>query len=336
MLQEARLWKHKLQEGAELGKQFWSTYSDTLPRTIKNIAFAGMGGSGVAGRVLKTLLDLEFKGVTTIIEGTVIPRHIDQDSFVIVSTYSGDTWETLKVLKTLIKNQIPTMLITRGGKAAELAQQCDIPWIKAPESKTPRSALGSFLGMLLMVLEQYRALEGNRIYNDFISHIEEHMGGLEDQLSYKDFLELAIGRDGFHVWGIAGDSAACAYRAQTQFNENSKIQALASSFPELCHNLVVGFTKTTIQPLVVMLQTKFLSEFIYKATEATEELLREKGVVLYKPRILGDTFECQLLHIILWADFASCYLGQARGVSLEPVVLIDELKEKHKQKGITV
>jgi len=105
-------------------------------------------------------------------------------------------------------------------------------------------------------------------------------------------------------------------------------------FPELCHNLIVGFTEAKNNPFVLFCHTTFVSVHTKMAIEATGEILKEKGVDLYKIPVLGDTFESQLFNMILWADFASCYLGGARGVEIAPVRLIDGLKEKHKQKGI--
>jgi hypothetical protein len=79
-----------------------------------------------------------------------------------------------------------------------------------------------------------------------------------------------------------------------------------------------------------------VSPSLKKAADATEEILLENGVDLYKPPVLGDTFENQLFNMILWADFASCYVANQRNVAIDSVRLIDRLKEKHRQKGITI
>lgn len=336
MLQDIARWQEKLVAGSHLGKSFYAQYAPRLPQKIKKIAFVGMGGSGIAGRLVKTLLDKQTSVISIIIEGTYIPGHIDQDTLVMVTSYSGNTWETVEVLKELIKRQIPTIVIAHGGRALELAKAHDIPWIHAPASASPRSALGSFLGILLAFFDACGVLKGDQMLQDFTKHLDHYLATVSSRAHYDDFLKLAAGREFFHIWGVSGDSSACAYRTQTQFNENSKIQAVSLNFPELCHNVIVGFTQTATKPLVLLFYTDFLSQNLKKAVAATEELLLRKGVALYKPPILGDTFERQLFHMVLWADFASCYLGQVNGVDLEPVILIDELKEEHKQKGITV
>ena len=54
ILDDIRAWPEKLQAGAQLAQDFYNQYQDKLPKNIKKIAFFGMGGSGIAGRVVKT------------------------------------------------------------------------------------------------------------------------------------------------------------------------------------------------------------------------------------------------------------------------------------------
>jgi glucose/mannose-6-phosphate isomerase len=45
------------------------------------------------------------------------------------------------------------------------------------------------------------------------------------------------------IWGGDGIASVAAARWKTQFNENAKVPAWASSLPELDHNEVVGWTR---------------------------------------------------------------------------------------------
>jgi len=92
----------------------------------------------------------------------------------------------------------------------------------------------------------------------------------------------------FHVWGVAGDSDSVAFRVQTQFNENSKVQAVTSQLPELCHNLLVGFTeeKQNVFVLGDGADTKYsgLAQTAIRDGEyAGEEILRRAHGVESKP-----------------------------------------------------
>jgi len=333
MLEEVTLWSKKLKSGLDIAHNFHYENEAKLPKNFNKIVFVGMGGSGIAGRIVKTFLDKKSKIPSFIIESPGLPAFVDTDTLAIVVSYSGNTWETVSAFEQLIENHIPTIAISHGGTVAELAENKNVPFILLPESKTPRSALGSFLGVILGLLDLMGVLEGKAILKIFEKQLETYLPKFEDDGSYfNDFLDIANDREGIHIWGISGDSAAFAFRAQSQFNENSKVPAIAVNFPESAHNLLCGYTKLKNPPLVMIFGTEFISTQLCESVEVISELMRERGVSLYKPPILGDTWEGQLFHILLWSDFASYYLGKARGVDIEENLIIDELKKRLKQK----
>jgi len=333
MLEEVTLWSKKIKDGMQIGYDFHFENSAKLPKNIKKIVFVGMGGSGISGRIIQTFLDRKSNIPSFVIDSPEIPAYIDQETLAIVVSYSGNTWETVECAEILAEKFIPTVVLTRGGRIAEIAEAKNIPVILLPESSTPRSSLGNVLGIILTLLDLMEVMDGKEILQSFIKQADLYTPKFKDDEAYfKEFVGLAKNHDMFHVWGISGDSAACAYRAQTQFNENSKIQAVTSYLPELNHNLLCGFEKFEQKPLVVLFSTEFLSPSLEISLESTCELLKEIGVSLYKVPVLGDNWEGQLFHMILWADFASCYVGNSRGVELKPVRLIERLKLLHGKK----
>lgn len=334
MLKELALWPQKLKEGLLLADSFIAQYENRIPKNIKKIAFVGMGGSGIAGRIVKTFLNRKEGLSVLVVDSSDLPVCVDAQTLAIVITYSGNTWETLEVLSQLASRFVPTIVLAHAGKAVEFAENKNIPFVLIPQSLAPRAALGHFLGFILGIFNDMGLLEGKRKVEAFCRHADKYIPKFEEKSYFKDFLDCVDEYDFFHIWGIGGSSAAFAYRAQTQFNENSKVQAVCSSFPELNHNLINGFEMFKTPPFVVFFHTDFLSVKLNLAISVTEEILKEKGVVLYKPPILGDTLEEQLFNIILWSDFASYFLGKVRGVDVENVKIIESLKNKQKVKGI--
>jgi len=289
-----------------------------------------MGGSGIAGHVVKTFLDKKTSIPTYIIDSSEVPAFVDSETLVITISYSGNTWEVIECVNKLVEKFVPNIALTRGGKLAEIAEKNNLPIVLLPESLTPRSSLGNFLGFVLTLLDLIGILDGKKILEEFVKQALLYIPKFEDESYFNDFLQVVEGHDFFHIWGVQQSSGAFAYRAQTQFNENSKIQAVTSYFPELNHNLLNGFAKFKQKPLVVLFSTEFLPASLNAAIDATADLLQEIGAVLYKPPVLGDTWEAQLFHMILWSDFASCYLGKKRGVDLKSVQLIEKLKKMYK------
>jgi len=191
------------------------------------------------------------------VDGFQIPSYIDGDTLAFVVSYSGNTWETLEAFNTLLERHVPTVVVSHGGEISELANEKNIPRMIVPESATPRSALGIFLGMILGLLDLLGVLKGKKILESFQKHLGIYLTKMREESYYDEFLKLAEKRDFFHVWGASGDSCEFAYRAQTQFNENSKVRAVFSSFTECCHNLLVGFSSKG-DPLVLVLSTDYL------------------------------------------------------------------------------
>lgn len=334
MRSEFNLWQKKLKDGLDIAHNFHFDYAKRLPKNINKIIFFGIGGSGVVGRVVKTFFDKKSKIPTFVVNSSHVPPFVDSGTFAIVVSYSGNTWETVNALRVLADKFIPTLVLTRGGVAAEIAESKNIPLILLPESKTPRSALGNFLGIILGIFDLMGLIDGKKILSSFEKQANLYVPKFEDRSYFGDFLSHVKDSDVLCVWGVEGDSGAFAYRAQTQFNENSKVKAVFSSFPELCHNLLVGFSKNAEKPPVVLFFSDFLPSSLEIALEAMMQLLKKKGVSLYKPRVLGDNWEEQLFHMILWSDFASYYLAEDRGVDATPVKIIEELKQIQKAKGV--
>ncbi len=344
MLQELSLWPKKLKDGLQIAHDFHYEHSAQLPNKFTKIAFFGMGGSGIAGRIIKTFLDKKCDIPSFVIDSPGLPKFIDSETLAIVISYSGNTWETVSALNALANQFIPTIVLAHGGKAAQIAETKNLPFILLPESVQPRAAIGNFLGIILGLFDLMGIIPGKTIVETFIKHAENYIPKFSDQTYFNDFLDKTNNCNSIHVWGISSDSASFAYRATTQFNENSKIRAVFSDFPECCHNLLVGFTdcnkKNTnnpsqdLQPVVLMFGTDFITSDLNIAIQATLEILKEEGAILYKPPVLGDTWEEQLFNIILWSDFASYYLGIKRGVEIIPVKLIVRLKDKQKKLGI--
>jgi len=329
MIQELSAWKQRLNDGLDLAHNFHYTHAVRFSQKIKQVVFCGMGGSGVAGRLVKTFLDKKGSLSSFVIDSPEIPQFVDGETLAIVVSYSGNTWETVSCLNQLLEAGVPTVVMAHGGKALKLAAEKNVPSVIIPEAGTPRAALGYFLGFLFGFLDLVGILtDGKQIVVDFADFAEQQVPKLKDPATFKDFLDSAEGYQFFHSWGVRTDSASAMFRAQTQFNENAKMAVVHSVIPELCHNLLVGFTDIKEKQLVLVGHTSFLPERLSRTVEVLCELLQNEGVNLYKVPILGDTWHLQFFHMILWGDFASYHLGVRRGVDISATRLIDGLKAK--------
>ena len=73
-------------------------------REIKNIVITGMGGSALAGLIVKKWLENEISLPIEIVRNYNLPKSVLKNTLVIASSYSGNTEESISALNQAWKN----------------------------------------------------------------------------------------------------------------------------------------------------------------------------------------------------------------------------------------
>ncbi|MEJ2506820.1 MAG: bifunctional phosphoglucose/phosphomannose isomerase, partial [Ignavibacteriaceae bacterium] len=110
---------------------------------LENIVISGMGGSAISGDLLKCFLHDEIKIPLIVNRDYSIPNYADSKTLVIISSYSGNTEESISSLQDSLNKKCSIVAISTGGKVKEIAHQNNLPWIKLQEGFQPRFALGT-------------------------------------------------------------------------------------------------------------------------------------------------------------------------------------------------
>lgn len=328
MLSELTEWGAKLNDGARAAREALrsSHVLREAGKKARRIAFAGMGGSGIAGRILDDIVSRRSDQSFTIIDGPFLPSVREREGMLLcISSYSGSTWEMLDLFEQARAVSLPVLVMTHGGELGRRAHEAGVPVITVPQSQTPRSALGLFIGILSELVSAWEIYPGQ----DLLAAIDKHWntvgGAYASPHMYSDLLEYVGTEKTVGIWGVSRDTAAVAYRAQTQFNENSKMSAATALFPELNHNLLVGAAASRFKAFLFV--TPFISPSLKASLESLESVCAARSHGLYKPTLFGDTWEECIFSALWWADYASCVIGLARGESLSETIVIDELKQ---------
>jgi len=93
-----------------------------IAKNYHNLIIAGMGGSVVSSYLLKQLtseISLKNKRKIFIIEdfeNNALDQFSTKDSLLLVSSYSGNTQETLTIFKEALKRKFKMIVLTNGGK----------------------------------------------------------------------------------------------------------------------------------------------------------------------------------------------------------------------------
>jgi len=300
---------------------------------VRNITVAGMGGSAIGGDLAAALLADELKVPMAVHRDYGLPAYIGRDSLVIASSYSGNTEETLASFEQARKRGAKVLVLTTGGKLADLARASNYPVVTFSYKAQPRAALGYSLGLVLGVLTKLSFVRDLTADIDAaladLAKIEERVHeGARTNDAKKMALEL-FGRV-IVAYG-AGVMGVMARRVKGQWNENAKNWSAFDVMSELNHNAVVGFPHPPIakEALTVLLLRSDRDNPRHKLRfEVTRELLDRAGVPHKTLQFAGQNMLSEVLQMVYYTDYVSFYVALLNGADPSPVKSIDYLKDR--------
>lgn len=299
-----------------------------------NIVYGGMGGSALAAFLATSWP--KFKIPFEISRNYDLPGYIDENSLVILSSYSGNTEETLSALKDAQKKNAKIYIISNGGELSQVAKDKNYPLLFIPDSTQPRYSVFYQLIAIVKILIATGQLNGEAI-NDQIQKAKEFLKEASNDLIATVPKEINIAKQ--IATQTAGKSvviytgpvmAPAAYKWKISFNENAKQIAWWNTFPEFSHNEFIGWTEQPpIKPYCVIdIRSNLENQRILKRFELTAKLLsgRRPSPIVVQPK--GDSLLEQILYTVMLGDFCSIYAAILNGVNPIPVDLIEKFKKE--------
>ena len=95
-------------------KNFSANFSKVDIKNIDHIVFAGMGGSGTIGDVFASILSKTDVHVS-VVKGYLLPKTVDSNTLVVTTSISGNTLETISILKNVEKVNAEFVAFSSGG-----------------------------------------------------------------------------------------------------------------------------------------------------------------------------------------------------------------------------
>lgn len=322
-----------------LGSQCRAGYAegagaDGLPdlADVRGVVCCGMGGSAVAGDVLRSVFR-DRLGVP--VEGnrsSELPEHAGPHSLVVASSYSGNTSETLAAFREATKRGCRSIVITSGGTIADEAVAAGVPVVPVPGGLQPRAALGWLACTALGALEAAGLLPP--LADDVAEaadEVEARAAACRPEVPAADnlakHLAEAIGERIPVIWGAEGIGAVAAARWKTQMNENGKVPAWWSSMSELDHNEVVGWTEPFGRAhVVIALRHEAEDPETAARFPLSLEIAADAGADTREAWATGRSALARLMSLISLGDHVSAYVAIRRGVDPTPVDVITRLK----------
>jgi len=294
---------------------------------IDHIVFAGMGGSGTIGDVFSSILSKNDIH-TSVVKGYLLPKTVDENTLVVVTSVSGNTQEPLMVLKNSKNSKAKFIAFSSGGMIKKYALKNEINYQEIKMEHSPRASFPKYVFSMLRTLESVIPVKKSDVL-DTISKMEIVRKNIfSNNLNENNTaLNLAKWITGtpvlYYPWGL--ESAAIRFKNSLQ--ENSKLHVMAEDIIEVCHNGVVSWEKDSVmQPILIQghndysktkERSKILKEFFNSKQIEYKEISSVKGSIISK-----------IINLIYLFDYVSVYHSVISGIDPSPVSAIDFIKER--------
>ncbi len=333
MLGRVLAFPSQMEEAWAIGAEFAGSAS--LARgSFSHVVVCGMGGSAIGGDLARSFFGDRAAVPILGWRDYGLPRHIARGALVVVSSYSGNTGETLAAYDAASGQAAAMVAVTSGGTLAERCRRDGVPVCTIPGGMPPRSAIGlSLMPMLQILRASGVASFDDDEYEEALAVARERCNAMAPDRASNPALEyarLVHDRTAF-VYAAPGLLEGVARRWACQFNENAKTLAHFAYFPELDHNEIVGWEIAPhLMPssVVFSLQDRDDHAMTRRQAEVALSIIGDHAARVERVETPAGGRLARMLAMMLLGDFVSVYLAYLNGVDPTPVAKIDRLKRE--------
>lgn len=293
-------------------------------KEISQVLISGLGGSGISASIIQNFCNLDLKVPLVVNKDYDIPGFVGPETLVVISSYSGNTEETVSAMKQAIKKKARIVCITSGGEIAEMAIKRNLECVLLPAGLPPRACIGYGLVQLMYVLDR----------NGLLSHPWERE--IKAVIKLLDEKRRSIRQKAFNLSRKLLDTIPVIYapsqyegvavRFRQQINENGKMLCWHHVIPEMNHNELVGWRRKQEELSVVFIRTEDESDRIQLRTSFTRKVVGKYTGRMYELVAVGKTYWERVFYLIHITDWISIYLAEGNGVDAREVRIINDLK----------
>ena len=293
---------------------------------ISNVLICGLGGSGIGGTIVSELVAAESRIPINVSKTYFIPSYVNQHTLVIISSYSGNTEETIKTLELALEKNAKVVCVTSGGQIQDIANAKGLDMIIIPGGMPPRACLGYSLTQLFFILKFNEIIGGSfeAKFSASIALINKEEGAIKQEaMKVAGMLENKI-----PIIYTTTYNEGIAIRFRQQINENAKMLCWHHVFPELNHNELVGWVEKNESLAIIIFRDK--EDY---ARNQTRIEISKKVFSKYTPHIIevfskGTSNIENAIYLIHLADWTSYFLAEKKGIDSVEVSIINHLKSE--------
>ena len=294
---------------------------------IDHIVFSGMGGSGTIGDVFSSILS-KNNIHTSVVKGYLLPKTVDENTLVVVTSVSGNTQEPLTVLKNSKNSKAKFIVFSSGGMIKEYALKNKINYQEIKMEHSPRASFPKYIFSMLKSLESVIPVKKSDVL-DTVSKMEIMRKNISSNNlnENNNALNIAEWITGTPVIYYPGGLQSAAIRFKNSLQENSNLHVITEDVIEACHNGIVSWERNSnMQPILIrghddyfktIERWKILKEFFNSKQIEYKEISSVKGNIISK-----------LVNLIYLLDYSSIYLAVLSKTDPTPVKPIEFIKSR--------
>ena len=300
---------------------------EIVTEKISHIVFAGMGGSGTIGDIFASVLSKTDIHVE-VVKGYHLPKTVKQNSLLICTSVSGNTIETITVLKEGIELGCKIMAFSSGGEIKKICNEREIEHVKILMNHSPRASLVTYLYSMIKILLPILPISTRDINNSI-----EELKKTQEKISSQNLNENNISLNLaywikntpviYYPWGLQ----SVAIRFKNSLQENAKLHVIIEDIIESCHNGIVSWEKdSTLQPILIEGEDDYIKT--KERWTIIKEIFLEREIPFYEIKSNNGNILSKIIQLIYILDYCTIYLAILKNVDPTPVLSIDLIKNK--------
>jgi glucose/mannose-6-phosphate isomerase len=313
--------------------QTFGSASISRPSTFyKSVVLCGMGGSATNSDILQVIMKTYGSVPVTIVRDQKMPSFVDSRSLVIVSSVSGNTLESLMMMRNAIERCAEVISISSGGKLKVESNNSKCQHIDIPNLSLPRASLPYLLVPALRIIQPFLNVSLTEQITFLPELISTIMKDINIEMSESSNVSKRIAQflaDGFPFCYSSPSLLPAATRFKNSLNENAKMHCIRESILEASHNEIVPFTfENSLQsPKIIHLRwnqdPSVISERFDKVRTLFEKVVRS----VMEISISQENLLSALVSAVYILDVSTIYMAIAKNTDPSPTPAIQILKD---------
>ena len=288
---------------------------------VTNVVIGGVGGSSIAGVLVKDLLKNNFKQPMEIFSDYKLPKFANERTLCVCASYSGNTEETLAQFVDAMKKGCKMITITSGGKLEEWSRKFKVPMLLVPKGFVPRESLLYLFVPLALCFGRMASIDFTDDVKEGISVIKKINTQQIDAIA-QSCLDKEISVYSSH------DYAGIVRRFKNDLNETAKIPVMHHEFPEMDHNEIVAYENLELSKnkALILLRDKDESFEMKSRIKITKEIIHDSVASVNEIWAEGNSRMAKILSLVFKSGYLAGKLAELKGFDPRETKFIDQLK----------